>query len=114
MEVLRTTYIYTPLDETKRQICLLHLLPALKAEPYAHAIKQSLEVDTNGEGIRCAFSIVSLDDEPQFEALSYVWGDRESDAVVELKGHSRPFTSNLHSALEHLCHVGRRALHQLG
>lgn len=71
---------YTELNTHQNLIRLLHLSPA------------SSQDDT----IRCHFTVVLLDDEPEFEALSYVWGD------IEVESNVVPITSNLHSALQHL------------
>jgi Heterokaryon incompatibility protein (HET) len=77
---------YTPLDIGQNLIRLIHLSPATPAD---------------GE-IRCRLSIALLDDKPQYEALSYVWGDINNTRYAEVDGHSFPITVNLHSVLSHL------------
>ncbi|KAJ4344205.1 hypothetical protein N0V95_006245 [Ascochyta clinopodiicola] len=93
MERQSSTYEYTALDDTKRQIRLLHLHPSVNSEP-GHL----------PHDIQCTFSLASLDDNPSFEALSYVWGDASSTGLITLHGHPFSVTSNLHIALTHLRH----------
>ena len=83
-----TTCTYTPLDDTKQQIRLLHIRPLAGHKDTAT--------------IECFLSLVSLEDHPIFEALSYVWGDPTDAAIIDLEGHRMPVTVNLHSALKHL------------
>ncbi|KAK8023849.1 hypothetical protein PG993_011915 [Apiospora rasikravindrae] len=42
--------------------------------------------------------------QPQYEALSYVWGDPAMECSVSMDGHPVSITQNLHSALIHLRH----------
>ena len=51
------TYTYNELNTQCREIRLCTLLPGSFDEPVA-----------------CSISVVSLDDKPQYESLSYVWG----------------------------------------
>ncbi|KAF2999466.1 hypothetical protein E8E13_008243 [Curvularia kusanoi] len=64
MEGQSTTYTYSPLDESRRQIRLLHLLPAGKkwngAQDGTDDPVQT--VMSQAEDIHCTFSIASLDD----------------------------------------------------
>ena len=78
--------MYEPLDESKRQIRLLHLLPGENAE------------------LRCTFSLVSLRDNPTYEAISYVWGDTidPQNIYVEPGERAMPITKNLHSVLRNV------------
>ncbi|TVY48619.1 Heterokaryon incompatibility protein 6,OR allele [Lachnellula cervina] len=79
---------YTELDKSQNLIRLLHLSPA------------SSQDDT----IRCRFTVALLDDEPDYEALSYTWGDVNDTRSIEVEGSSRvvSITSNLHLALKYL------------
>ncbi|KAH7075909.1 heterokaryon incompatibility protein-domain-containing protein [Paraphoma chrysanthemicola] len=55
-----------------------------------------------GEGddaIRCTTRVVSLNDHPDFETVSYVWGDRTGDRFIEVSGDSIPVTKNLYDGL---------------
>lgn len=79
--------IYKPLDDAKRQIRLLHLLPG----------------DDDAE-LSCVFSLVSLDDKPDYEAVSYVWGDSLDRRRINVENVKEPvpITRNLHSVLHGL------------
>jgi replicative superfamily II helicase len=52
-----------------------------------------------GDEISYSFIVAPLDYEPNYEALSYVWGDPENVRSVLVNGHSKRITVNLHSAL---------------
>jgi len=75
---------YAPLDKSHNVIRLLHLSPV------------------SSNRIHGRFSIALLDDKPEYEALSYAWGDADDTVPVEVEGCSVPITKNLHSALKHL------------
>lgn len=85
---------------TKRQVHLLHLLPPVEGHSNHPVDATASEpAATDAAIIRSEFSVVSLNDQPSFEALSYVWSDPTSDATVKLAGHLMPNTRNIHSAL---------------
>ncbi|TGJ79444.1 hypothetical protein E0Z10_g9318 [Xylaria hypoxylon] len=76
---------YTPLDPSKKQIRLLTLL--------------------NGEWddrIKCELHVVSLDDQPKYEALSYVWGPPIDLVDIDVNSIAFSATPNLHAALKRL------------
>jgi hypothetical protein len=77
--------LYPTLDPESRQIRLFTLQPG-----------------TFGDPIQGFLSQVSLDDEPDYEALSYVWGDPEVTLPISLSGNDFGVTTNLESALRHL------------
>lgn len=80
-------YHYTSLDPTTRGIRLLVLLP-------------SNEEWTQTE---CLLTQVSLNENPEYEALSYAWGSQnEKIGTVSLEGKPFPVTHNLEVALRHL------------
>jgi hypothetical protein len=79
--------IYAPLDSTRREIRLLELLPA-------PADDETL--------VSCTISVVSLDDQPDYAALSYVWGDASITSTILLNGVQTTVTGNLAAALQHL------------
>jgi hypothetical protein len=56
-----TSIVYVPLPTEKKQIRTLMLYSGKIHDP-----------------IRCALRIVSLDEQPAYEALSYTWGDADS------------------------------------
>lgn len=81
---------YTPLDEYRPQIRLLELLPGV--------------VDAE---IECELHITSLDDSPQYEAVSYTWGRPTRDKAIKLTGSLVPLGDNLFSILRHLRYPDR-------
>jgi hypothetical protein len=46
--------------------------------------------------------VVSLDNSPEYEALSYVWGDSSDRREIEVKGKALPVTLSLAMAIQHL------------
>ena len=77
---------YTELNTDKNLIRLMHLNPATSPE----------------DAIRCSFSVVSLDDELQYEALSYVWGEMSDNQEIGIGERQFSVTANLFCALKHL------------
>ncbi|KAJ4300764.1 hypothetical protein N0V90_002852 [Kalmusia sp. IMI 367209] len=84
MEQLYAAY---PLDHERNQIRLLNIAP-----------------DTWDNEINGTLSISSLDDNPEYIALSYAWGSPiiASTFTVTLQDHIVPVTENLHAALRRL------------
>ncbi|KAI0111126.1 heterokaryon incompatibility protein-domain-containing protein [Nemania sp. FL0031] len=79
------TLQYRSLDPSKKGIRLLALL--------------------NGEWddrIRCELYTVSLQDQPKYEALSYVWGSSTDLIDIDVNDVAFPATLNLHAALRRL------------
>lgn len=76
------TVRYEQLDLGKRQIRILRLLPG----EFHDTIQASLVT-------------VHLDDKPQYEALSYVWGDPQVCMPIRVDGEERLVTTNLWAAL---------------
>ncbi|KAF2451518.1 HET-domain-containing protein [Karstenula rhodostoma CBS 690.94] len=77
------TLVYTPLNSSLNEIRLLHLPPGGEYDDFD-----------------CSLSVVSLNDEPRYEALSYVWGDNlEVKLPILLEKNTVQITRNLHSAL---------------
>jgi hypothetical protein len=54
------------------------------------------------EPIRCSLRIVSLAEEPPYDALSYVWGDANVTKPIQVEGVRFDATVNLEHALRHL------------
>ncbi|KAH0432517.1 hypothetical protein CcaCcLH18_06424 [Colletotrichum camelliae] len=54
--------------------------------------------------IRCQLRVASLFDPPDYEAISYVWGnqDSENEIQIEVSGEAFSTTRNLHAALSRL------------
>lgn len=82
---------YVALEPQCRQIRLLHLQPG---QP--------------DDGIECRTSIVSFDEKfTDYEALSYVWGERLYYGWISLDGSFFPVTENLWGALSGLRYADR-------
>jgi len=79
--------MYAPLSRQNKEIRLL-LLHAGQGE----------------DQIQCSLRVVSLHDGPKFEALSYVWGEKDptDNTRINLDGQSFSITPNLHAALKRL------------
>ncbi|ERF71393.1 hypothetical protein EPUS_07421 [Endocarpon pusillum Z07020] len=77
--------LYKPLDTERRETRVISLLPGRWSEIVA-----------------CELSVVSLDDKPEYEALSYVWGDPENTLPMLLNAHTVQVTVNLRNALRRL------------
>jgi Heterokaryon incompatibility protein (HET) len=78
---------YEPLskDNNRRSIRLLQLLPSSTSEP-----------------IKCRIVNVDLYDNPDYEALSYCWGDAANPIRIYSGNEYIEVTRNLHDALVHL------------
>lgn len=96
--------MYSPLDSTKHQIRLLHLQPSLERFSEATSDRKSIQK------IRCSFSLVSLQDDAEYEALSYVWGKAEATASILLNEMSFPVTGHLESILYYLRYRDRERI----
>jgi hypothetical protein len=78
---------YSPLNREKREIRLLKLDASTR--PGTALLSYSLRQ-------------VSLDDEPDFIALSYVWGDQLRTSPIAIDGHEVSVTDGLYYALREL------------
>ena len=78
--------VYAPLKSDAQEIRLLRLKPSrnIEAQPQGYLVTVSLKLN------------------PQYEALSYVWGDPSITKPVELDGMQWKVTSNLYAALQNL------------
>lgn len=73
---------FQQLDLERQQIRLFHLQPGDFHAP-----------------ISATLSVAYLDEDPKYEALSYVWGDPCVCFDIILEGHILPVTTNLWAAL---------------
>lgn len=92
-------HTYQDLHGELDEIRLLDLLPGGHEEPP-----------------QCTLRTVTLTTEPDYNALSYVWGDNVATApanpAILLNGDHFPVTPNLYSALQHLKpELGREPIH---
>lgn len=83
---LRRRHLYGQLDTGNRQIRLLTLKPK----------------DVQDATLDCTLEIASLDDEPDYSALSYVWGDPKITKTIRVNGCAIPVTANLEAALKRI------------
>jgi len=79
------------LDPSSRDIRILSLMPGQPADP-----------------IICSLSKASLYESPQYDALSYVWGDPSICNKISLEQQERNVTVNLFAALRRLRHATER------
>ena len=77
--------IWSPLKQERGEIRLLTLCPG------------NFEQD-----IQCKLRIVSLDQHPNYVALSYCWGDPNDRATISLNEQDHPVTSSLATALRYV------------
>jgi len=82
-----TDPIYKPLDPAKSDIRLIEILSA-----------------RNDGLVECKLSTVSLDKNPKFFALSYVWGKVETGVKINLEGRTITVTTNLEAALRQVAY----------
>lgn len=81
-------YEYVDLAPDRQEIRLVHLLPGAWQDR-----------------VSCTLEVVTLNDKPRYETLSYVWGDTTGTSPIFLEGYSFPVTHNLRSALRRLRHT---------
>jgi hypothetical protein len=79
--------VYQPLDSGRFQIRCLSLSPGEFEDPICGALE-----------------IVSLEDRPKYEAISYVWGQDLSPVPMVINNANVSITQNLDTALRHLRH----------
>ncbi|USP76812.1 HET-domain-containing protein [Curvularia clavata] len=78
-------YIYRPLNSGDQEIRLITIKAGRGPDP-----------------VECSLDHVSLGDKPQYEALSYVWGNPNDRSQIILEGCNFSVTSNLGTALSYL------------
>ncbi|KAF4449597.1 hypothetical protein F53441_7164 [Fusarium austroafricanum] len=85
-------HLYTPLDRSRQEIRLIEIISI--------------------EPIICHLITVSLDDNPTFSAISYLWGDAENTERVIVNGIEQAITPSLANALEYVPHHWKREFPQ--
>ena len=88
-------YEYQPLDASIREIRLLKIKPP----EYGTLPNKALRVE-------CTLHYASLDDSPEYNALSYAWDDINKTVPILLHGHVVRVTESLASALLQLQYYG--------
>lgn len=88
MALTNDRYQYQPLNETNREFRVLRLLPAQPHE--------------QGERGLIMFEImtISLNDKPEYTALSYCWGQEAAVHDISLNGHRFAVRPNLYEYLK--------------
>ncbi|KAI0131820.1 heterokaryon incompatibility protein-domain-containing protein [Xylariales sp. AK1849] len=74
----RMPWLETPLDASRSCIRLMKLHKGIGADP-----------------IVCSLQVASLDDDPEYESLSYVWGDPTRTVPINVGGERFDATENL-------------------
>jgi hypothetical protein len=86
-------YEYKPLDPSKREFQLLHILP--ENHPTSkHA--------ASAAAVRCTITHATLNDAPDYNALLYTWGDVSIKVPILVNGIELRATLNLEMGLRHL------------
>lgn len=100
---------YQPLDTSKREIRLLFIQPGPWSsdsdwtEDDMPGNESRLDEDQmDNDTVRCTLRTVSLDDNPEYEALSYVWGASRKRTGIVVDGVWAMVTVNLQRALRRL------------
>jgi hypothetical protein len=88
-----TGYEYKPLDPSRREFRLLHILPENDPTP---------ERASSAAPVRCTVTHASLDNAPDYNALSYTWGDASIKVPILVDGIELRATLNLEVGLRHL------------
>ncbi|TVY80786.1 Heterokaryon incompatibility protein 6 OR allele [Lachnellula suecica] len=70
----------------------------------------SIQPGKGSSEITCRLLTVSLAESPDYEALSYTWGNNYKSKHIRYEENLLPVTSNLHSALQRLRHVDKPRL----
>ncbi|KAH9204942.1 heterokaryon incompatibility protein-domain-containing protein, partial [Leptodontidium sp. 2 PMI_412] len=78
--------------------------PSYAKLDYAHREIRLLTIldDDDDYLVRCTTRTASLDDRPNFNALSYCWGDSKVTSPIMVDYHVMSVTVNLEKALRHL------------
>ncbi len=87
---LKMIGLYSPLDSERHEARLVTIFPGLSNDP-----------------ISCTLSVISNDDPPEYDALSYVWGTLEVVSPIFVDAFEIPVTQNLSIALRHLRYQDR-------
>ncbi|KAG0650479.1 Heterokaryon incompatibility protein [Hyphodiscus hymeniophilus] len=93
--------------ELDDDLAILERMPWLEtpldvSAPYIRILK--LHPDGNDTPITCSLQVVSLDDHPDYETLSYVWGDSKKTKPITVGGAIFNATENLFEFLNCLRH----------
>ncbi|MCJ1432239.1 hypothetical protein MMC27_001595 [Xylographa pallens] len=84
VSMISDLYQQFPLSKTSNDIRLLLVHPA----------------DTPDDPLICDLQVASLDDSPEYCAISYTWGEHVFDQYISVSGVQFAVTKHLHSALQ--------------
>ncbi|RYO75509.1 hypothetical protein DL764_010392 [Monosporascus ibericus] len=82
--------LYEPLDESRREIRLVTILPS----------------ENEDQPVACRLETASLTDKLEYVAMSYVWGDPSVTKDIVVNGTVFPVTTNLEAGLWHFRKYG--------
>lgn len=85
-----STSIYQPLRHAKNEIRLILIAPGQKDDKVA-----------------CRLEVVSLDQLPRYDTLSYTWGNPETTSEILVNDNPVSITATLHNALHSIRHPRR-------
>jgi hypothetical protein len=77
-------YPYRPLDSSSHEIRILQWVPSQ---------------DENNNKVECKLVHVSLDEDPDYDALSYTWGDPQPSRMIVVDGVEVSVGPSLYGAL---------------
>lgn len=81
----------------------------LRLRDYGHIRLLYMSPDLGDEHVEARLEVVSLEDNPNYHALSYTWGEPVFDATITCNGHDLQITSNLWNALLRMRKTGAKA-----
>ncbi len=55
-----------------------------------------------GDPVSCLLHVADLSNPPEYEALSYAWGDPSATSTVYCQGKRKEVTQSLHGGLTHV------------
>ncbi|KAF2085296.1 HET-domain-containing protein, partial [Saccharata proteae CBS 121410] len=97
-------FVYRALTPDQRRIRLVHLLPQRSDSPGENSnepLSQEAELHQDSK-VSCTLSHASLDQPPDYRALSYTWGDPNDVGSITVDGDSFQVRKSLEIALRQL------------
>jgi hypothetical protein len=88
----RMGYPYRPLDSSSHEIRILQWVPSQ---------------DGNNNKVDCKLVHISLDEDPDYDALSYTWGAPQPSRMIVVDGVEVSVGPNLYGALNQIRHANR-------
>ncbi|KAN0102766.1 Heterokaryon incompatibility protein (HET) domain containing protein [Hyaloscypha variabilis] len=86
----------------------MHMYEPLPAGQCIRLIE--LHPDSRQSSVAVTFKVFKLEEAPDYDALSYVWGSPEKKGLITCNGHPFTVTANLLLALQRLQHKSDRVL----